>query len=249
MKDIKKRTFSLATITVAVSLCATSALAGNSALSAMKQAFEQESQIVDVGNKFAKKSAEGKSLDLDAKEWACVQDKSTGLYWEVKTKDGGDRDYRKIYRWGNLKVSNVAYGEKVNKFKTKEAHPSVYTVNKKMGKVYTDWNSVIKAANEEKLCGLSNWRVPSIFELHSISSYHSTGLGSNAPTWKEPGMYFDSYLDPNFFPTVKDNKDGQFYWSSTQILDNLYYSWGISFDKGTDNFGYRTYKFPVRLVH
>jgi len=248
MKYIKRSTFSFATITIVATLSATTSLAGNSALGAMKQAFEQEAKIEDIGNKFFKISAEGKSLAEDSKEWSCVQDKSTGLYWEVKTEDGGARDYRKTYRWGNLKVSDLAYGEKYDKHKSKEAHPDVFTVNKKRGKVYTDWNSVIKAANEEKLCGLTDWRVPSIFELHSISTYHSTGLGSNAQTWKENGMYFDSYLDPNFFPTIKKNNDGLFYWSSTQIVDNIYYSWGLSFDKGTDNYGYRVYKFPVRLV-
>ncbi len=249
MKEVSKNLFALATLTAVIGLHTTNTLANNNALSALKQAFEQEKKVVDYGNKFFKVSNKGKVLSDDAKQWGCVQDKSTGLYWEVKTEDGGVRDYRKTYRWGDTKVSNVAYGEKVDKFNQREAHPSIFTVNKKRGKVYTDWNDLVAQANKEKLCGFSSWRVPSIFELHTISSYHSTGLGSNAPTWKEGDMFFDSYLDPNFFPTVKKDNDGLFYWSSTQILDNVYYSWGLIFDKGTDMFGYRVYEFPVRLVH
>ncbi len=248
MKTNKLLSTLITAITATTILTATTANASNNALSAIKQAFEQEAKMVDLGNKFAKFSGEGKILAEDSKKWECVQDKSTGLYWEVKTEDGGIRDYRNTYRWGDLKVSNIAYGEKLNKFHSKEAHPSQFSINKKRGKVYTDWNALIKAANDEKLCGFVGWRVPNIFELHSISSYHSTGQGPKATTWKSGEILLnDSFLNSTFFPTIK-KLDNLTYWSATQVEDNLYYAWAVNFNQGTDLFGYRIYKYPVRLV-
>lgn len=80
MKEVSKNLFALATLTAVIGLHTTNTLANNNALSALKQAFEQEKKVVDYGNKFFKVSNKGKVLSDDAKQWGCVQDKSTGLY-------------------------------------------------------------------------------------------------------------------------------------------------------------------------
>lgn len=50
-----------------------------------------------AGFSFAKVGSLGQALPADAGEWSCVQDRVTGLTWEVKTADGGLRDKNKLY--------------------------------------------------------------------------------------------------------------------------------------------------------
>lgn len=50
-----------------------------------------------AGFSYRKISSTGEVLPASATEWACVQDRITGLTWEVKTADGGLRDWQRTY--------------------------------------------------------------------------------------------------------------------------------------------------------
>lgn len=68
------------------------------------------------GFRFRKIGPAGEPLPRDASAWSCVRDLTTGLMWEVKTDDGGLRDYRKSYTvWGDGRQGDVSvFVRKVN---------------------------------------------------------------------------------------------------------------------------------------
>ncbi len=50
-----------------------------------------------AGFDWTKVDANGYAMPNNAASWACIKDNVTGLIWEVKTNDGGLRDYLKTY--------------------------------------------------------------------------------------------------------------------------------------------------------
>lgn len=78
-------------------------------------------------------------------DWACTQDRVTGLLWEVKTSDGGPRDAATAYT--NLRPGDAGYGSP------------------------TDAAGYVSATNTAALCGSRHWRVPQIDELQSIVNF------------------------------------------------------------------------------
>ena len=116
------------------------------------------------GNGYTKISATGQKLPENATEWDCVLDNQTDLMWEHKTferfnkNDRKLRDGHNLYTWyedstgfEDPKDANVmnpygyyyGYGQTCN-FTLKKCNTRAY----------------IKALNEIKLCGFSDWRLP-----------------------------------------------------------------------------------------
>lgn len=78
------------------------------------------------------------------------------------------------------------------------------------GVPYADTVNIINTANEDVVCGKSNWRMPTILELQSIVDYEDTTQS----------------LDKNYFGDVKvtgdySTKNG-YYWSSSLNGNNRY---------------------------
>ena len=86
----------------------------------------------------------------------CVQDNVTGLMWEVKTADGGLRDWHKTYT----------------------NYSAAYNPNNQYGAA-TDASGYVTAVNATSLCGHNDWRLPSADELQSIVDY---GVAYPGPT-------------------------------------------------------------------
>jgi hypothetical protein len=82
----------------------------------------------------------------------CVQDNSTGLIWEVKTTDGGLRDWSKKY--SNYSTDFDPIGQ--------------YGAS-------TDASGFVADVNATKLCGYSDWRLPALAELQSLVVGSSPG--------------------------------------------------------------------------
>jgi hypothetical protein len=80
--------------------------------------------------------------------WGCTQDNVTGLMWEVKTADGGLRDWNKTYT-----NYSVAFNP-TNLYGTA-----------------TDATGYVTAVNAAGLCGYNDWRLPNTDELQSIMDY------------------------------------------------------------------------------
>jgi len=94
-----------------------------------------------------------------ASEWTCVQDKVTGLIWEVKSDDGGLRDKNNTYSWYNPDSSSNGGDEG-----TADGGNCSDTGR-------CDTQRYLQAVNLTRLCDADDWRVPSRDELHSIVDY------------------------------------------------------------------------------
>lgn len=160
-----------------------------------------------IGNEFIKVDSSGEGLLNSAKQWNCVFDAKTNLLWEVKTKDGGERDYRNQYRW-------------------------------------KDWQSLVRRANAERLCGFSDWRLPSIKELKTISSFYSTLKFKKKLFGMVDAIEYKDYpsskakngivfLNPFYFPTAKLLKFNSS-WSTTVNQNESNRAWIVNFNSGRE---------------
>ena len=206
-------------------------------LSAVPQA-ELIKLIGSTHSDYTKLDARGNKLPSSARSWACVLDNRSGLIWEVKTDDGGARDKDNEYRWGGKGVSDVALA---NYDGYDESQRKQSRWNGK-GKRYDDWNKLITAANSEQLCGLSDWRVPDLYELASLvrcrgGSYKNLDDGCS-------GSYQRPTIDTDYFP----NAQSSWFWSSSPNAASSDGAWYVNFSYGygyDDNRGSSWY---VRLV-
>ena len=187
---------------------------------------------------YTKLDARGNKLPSSARSWDCVLDNRSGLIWEVKTDDGGARDKDNTYRWGGKGVSDVALkwvkNSPGNKFPESRWSGS--------GERYDDWNKLITVANSEQLCGLSDWRVPDLYELASLvrcrgGSYKNLDDGCS-------GSYQKPTIDTKYFPNAQSGR----YWSASPDADSSNYAWQLNFYNGYDYYDYRYYNYHVRLV-
>jgi hypothetical protein len=101
---------------------------------------------------FVKLAQSGDVLDDDAESWECVEDRGNQLTWEVKTNDGGIRDRDHSYSWLE-DGSGRSDGGRCK------------------GGPDCDTRSYARAMNEQKLCGFSDWRLPTKEELETLVEY------------------------------------------------------------------------------
>lgn len=160
-----------------------------------------------AGFKFTKLDAQGKPLLASASSWACVQDNVTGLIWENKSNTSDIHNKDLLY-----------------------THYSASFDPKQQYKLGTDASGLVDQVNQEKLCGLSHWRLPTDSELHSIVDY----------SLPYPGPA----IDVNYFITRNLP-----YWTATAHASKKEYGWVVYFDDGRIFDDNRNQTFPVRLVH
>lgn len=109
-----------------------------------------------AGFSFTKLGADGAALPPEAAEWSCVKDNVTGLVWEVKTGDGGPRDWKALYT--NYGADRDPRGEYAGA---------------------TDAEGLVRAVNAQGLCGAKDWRLPTLGELRGLVDY---GIALPGPT-------------------------------------------------------------------
>jgi hypothetical protein len=151
-----------------------------------------------------------------AAQTGCVTIPATGLSWELKTDDGGVHDKDNRYRWGGTGTERT--GAQRN---AEQQSGSIF---------YDDWNSLVSAANNEKLCGFEDWRVPTIEELKTL-----------VITRSEPPL-----IDTRLFPLTLAEP----YWSVTAYAHYPEHAQTVDFATGASNYyqGFRGNRLPVRLV-
>jgi hypothetical protein len=154
-----------------------------------------------AGFSFGKLDAQGQALPAAASAWACVQDKVTGLVWELKTDDGGLRD--------------------------KDARYTHYSPGYNPAGEYgaaSDAQGYVQAVNTQGLCGAHDWRLPTAEELQGLVDYsinlpgptidavffiHTPSLGywTRSPHARNPGeawvVYFD---DGRVFEDLREHR-------------------------------------------
>ena len=139
-----------------------------------------------AGFDYTKLDANGNDLPASASEWTCVRDNHTGLVWEVKTTDGGLRDKDNTYTWYNPD-SNVNGGD-----------PGEPDGGDCTGSD-CDTLGFTQAVNAQGLCGASDWRMPTLSELHSLAH-----RGRKPPA-----------IDIDYFPNTPTFDNA--YWSAIPI--------------------------------
>jgi len=146
---------------------------------------------------------------------ACVRDTTTGLVWEVKTDDRGPSSKRWTYSW-------------YDKSKAEERMPVGYADGGSCPhKGSCDTTGVVIAANKRKLCGFTDWRLPSSKELAGL-------LRPDQP----------KKIDERFFP----NSLADYYWTGTYVALEVGGAMFISFEHGYELVGNSAAAAAVRLV-
>jgi len=129
------------------------------------------------------------ALGATTKAWACTRDNLTGLLWEVKTADGGLRDVYNTYSWYNPNST------------TNGGFAGYQDNGNCSGGIACDTDSYVKAVNANKLCGKTDWRMPTVEEMLSIFDYTRSPIAIN-PTYfpnTQSYWFFTSTVAPGLF--------------------------------------------------
>lgn len=154
---------------------------------------------------YQKLNAKGKPANDNPGVARCVFDNQTGLVWELKTDDDGIHDKDKTYRWGGRGAEQT-------------------------GEIFfDDWNALIEGSNTEKLCGFSDWRVPTIDELKTLV------VEGVSPA-----------INSDFFVLTLAKP----YWASSAYKNYPEHGQTVNFETGTSYYynGFRGDSLPLRLV-
>jgi hypothetical protein len=162
--------------------------------------------------------SENDGSDYVSKPWDCVRDNQSGLVWEVKKTEPGLQNINNTYSWYDSdQTTNGGWAGKANAGTCAGSN--------------CDTESYIKAINAKKLCGLSDWYLPSRFELNTI-------VDISVP---HPGPTFPK----SFFPESLAGK----YWTDTTFKTRRASAWIWSFDYGSDSVVEKSEAHSVRLTH
>ena len=187
-------------------------------------------------HKYVKISETGEHLADSAKSWACVLNTETNLMWEVKKSGAGLHDKNKTYRWGGAGISNIAITDA-------DADKPRLELWDHGGDTYDDWDTLVEGSNDEALCGLTGWRVPTLYELATLVQcrggvFKSIDDGCG-------GDYKRPTIDTRYFPNTSSSS----YWSASPYAYLSANAWSVFFSYGNDNNNlYRTSSKYVRLV-
>lgn len=156
--------------------------------------------------------------DYAKQPWVCVLDNQSGLAWEVKRAESGLHGIDNTYTWLDPNPdSNGGWAGTAN------------------GGTCTgsdcDTLSYAKAVNAEKLCGFSDWYLPSRYELNTIV---------------DPSVFYPGPTLPKaYFPESLPGK----YWTDTTFKTRRAGAWVWRLDYGNDYVEEKSQALNVRLTH
>ena len=190
---------------------------------------------------FNKLDVTGRELDPAATNWQCAQSNDTGLIWEVKTRDGGLRDASYTYSW-------FAAGD--NNFRL----PSGRTDGGACLYSDCDTGDYIERVNKQKLCGVSNWRLPTTEELSTIvhqSNYIPKVDLRYFPNAKSyyywSNTVYANYYDPNKYAHFPGMQAFQ-YWSEILAINDYSLMTSVNFLNGLSYGARKSRNYHIRLV-
>jgi hypothetical protein len=169
---------------------------------------------------YRKLGADGTVLPDDATEWACVQDRASGLIWEVKTDDNSIRDRDNFFTWYDP-ANERNYG-----------NPGARNGGRCKGDANCDTLAYIQAINQQRLCGFVDWRLPVKDELLSLVEYHYGNKETKAT------------INRNYFPHAVPS----WYWTASSNPNHPDYAWFVLFRNGLALNALKAQPKHVRLV-
>jgi len=129
----------------------------------------------------------GNDLPEGAENWRCLRDNVSGLVWEAnkERQTPGSLQYVYSYYWHDSAKGDLFTGTK----------PSPASC----GGVDCNTEAFVNAINDIKLCGIENWRIPTVHEFHTIFDYglEENDASASSTTFKTRGFsleYFQSWL-------------------------------------------------------
>lgn len=159
-------------------------------------------------------------------DWACTRDNITGLIWEEKVNNIAHlRHYQHKYSWydENTAINGGNAGSQ-----------GVDTCNATLPDNQCNTSAFRTAINNAGLCGATDWRMPTLFELQSLMDYGAAG----AP-----------YIDWTYFPITESS----FYWTGVTYVGGAS-AWYVNFKNassyggGSLSSGGKGSRYAVRLV-
>ncbi len=136
--------------------------------------------FITINAPYKKLDFAGNELPDSAATWSCVRDVEYGLVWENKTNDGGLRDFRHTYSWYNSAYAGSAlYRPYLDPYKNFAQRGMVPNLGKCADTVNCDTDKFITQVNTAGLCGASDWRLPTSYELREIVQNSSVGYPWN----------------------------------------------------------------------
>jgi len=131
------------------------------------------------GFKFVKLDAQGAELSDDATEWNCIADKRSGLVWESKS-DSVDSLQDKD-RWFALEIPGkvMPYKEDLALADCVERKDSICSTQ-----------DYVEHINEIKLCGKSDWRLPTGYEFYNLIDLGETATNEDGKVYGLTVKYF-----------------------------------------------------------
>lgn len=109
-----------------------------------------ESPQATQNPRWVKIDSNGKQLQSWQGPWKCVQDKQTGLIWEVKSYVEDIHDMQCSFSWFDGQKGSKKKGD---------------CFIEEQG---SDTCDLIRKSNAEKRCGITNWRLPTEAELRTL---------------------------------------------------------------------------------
>ena len=152
-----------------------------------------------------------------AVEGGCILDEATGILWEVKRDQPGLRDWRNTYSWFNPNESHAELD-----------YRGTPNGGQCAGSDCDTWDYV-RAVNAARLCGYSDWRLPTRDELFSISDLRKA---ATPPT-----------VNLEVFPHTQANE----YWAGNDYSFQFDAAWAWNFYYGHDRVDWKKSEKYVRL--
>ena len=167
------------------------------------------------GFDYSKLDFDGEALPETASEWACVRDNYAGLVWEVKVDDPSDpRHHTHTFSW--FQPDGQTNGGQAGLADGGSCTGSP-----------CDLQGLVEAVNELRLCGATDWRVPTRAELISL-----VNAGQLSPS-----------ISTGFFPLTEG-----IYWTTTPVAADPAAAWRVDFAAGDVGMNDKTSALNVRLV-
>ena len=167
---------------------------------------------------YTKLDASGNKLPDSATSWITVRDNVTGLIWEMKTHMDGVPNYNDPH-------------DADNTYTWYDSNPATNGGDAGTPGNASDTEDFIKALNDAKYGGFSDWRMPTLKELAYIVNHSIPWPGPTITTG-----YFTN------------TPSSSFYWSYSTYADVTTLAWGVSFYDGIYYSDVKSLGFYVRAV-